>query len=379
MHKPQKYILVLDKKMGILQNELNQTLKTQLRNKLIAAMKLTNFIDFPEIEFSKFIKNVENDPLFRKLKIKRLISYQRLVKSGLSSNFLQFKEEISVNNSKVDLESLLEGKEKIIRIIRELGINKFKKYFLYDEINLSLQEISRKTGLAISRINKINDLINEISIHSEFHHPSLISSGEKKHYFKIASVEKTEENSFVIGYFVPDYVRGKYLINYEKIKEVQKNNFFSREEIERMDKLLKDLNLINIRKTTIHRIIQSGIEIQSDYLGSEDIKNLISFTQRDLSRKLNINSSLICRLIGNKSIVMPWGEEKSLKDFFPNKKKIRKILVKKIINNEKEHYTDEKIKNKLKNEFAINISRRSVNVYRRELGIYNGYKKNKRK
>ncbi len=365
--------------MGSLHNELNQTLKTQLRNKLIAAMKLTNFIDFPEIEFSKFIKNVENDPLFKKLKIKKLISYQRLVKASLSSNFLQLKEEISVNNSKVDLELLLKGKEKIIRIIRELGITKFKQYFLYGDINLPLQEISRKTGLVISRIKKINDLINEISIHSEFHHPSLIGSGEKKHYFKIASIEKTEENSFIIGYFVPNYVRGKYLISYEKIKEAKKSNFFSREEIEKIDKLLKDLNLINIRKKTIHQIIQSAIEVQSDYLCSEDIENLISFTQRNLSAKLKINPGLLCRLIANKSIVMPWGEEKPLKDFFANKKKIRKILVKKIINNEKEHYTDEEIKNKLKNKFAINISRRSVNVYRRELGIYNGEKKNKKK
>ncbi len=365
--------------MGILQNELNQTLKTQLRNKLIAAMKLTNFIDFPEIEFSKFIKNVENDLLFKKLKIKKLISYQRLVKAGLSSNFLQLKEEISVSNSKVDLESLLENKEKIIQIIRELGITKFKQYFLYGNINLSLQEISKKTGLVISKIKKINGLVDEISIHSEFHHPSLIVSGGEKHYFKIASIEKTEENSFTIGYFVPNYVRGKYLISYEKIKEAEKSNFFSKEEIERIDKLLKDLNLINIRKTTIHQVIQSGIEVQSDYLESEDIENLISFTQRDLSRKLKINSSLICRLIGNKSIVLPWGEEKPLKDFFPNKKKIIKILVKKITNNKKEHYTDEKIKNKLKNEFAVNISRRSVNVYRKELGINNGYKKNTRK
>ena len=74
---------------------------------------------------------------------------------------------------------------------------------------------------------------------------------------------------------------------------------------------------------------------------------------------------------------LPWGEEKPLKDFFPNKKKIIKILVKKITNNKKEHYTDEKIKNKLKNEFAVNISRRSVNVYRKELEIYNGDKKKK--
>ncbi|MCK4533592.1 hypothetical protein KAU39_07360 [bacterium] len=363
--------------MGILQNKLNQNLKTKLRNKLIAAIKLTNFIDFPEIEFSKFIKNVENDPLFKKLKIKKLISYQRLVKAGLSSNFLQLKEEISVSNSKVDLESLLKNKEKIIQIIRELGITKFKQYFLYDNINLSLQEISRKTGLVISKIKKINSLINEISIHSEFHHPSLIGSGGKKHYFRIASIEKTGENSFIIGYFVPDYVKGKYLISYEKIKEAKKSNFFSKEEIEKTDKLLKDLNLINIRKTTIHQVIQSGIEIQSDYLCSEDIENLISFTQRDLSAKLKISSSLICRLIGNKSIVLPWGEEKPLKDFFPSKKKIIKILVKKITNNKKAHYTDEKIKNKLKNEFAVNISRRSVNVYRKELEIYSGDKKKK--
>ena len=96
---------------------------------------------------------------------------------------------------------------------------------------------------------------------------------------------------------MPNYVRGKYLISYEKIKEAEKSDFFSKEEIERIDKLLKDLNLINIRKTTIHQVIQSAIEVQSDYLESEDIENLISFTQRDLSRKLKINSSLICRLI----------------------------------------------------------------------------------
>ena len=364
--------------MDTLQIKPIQTLKVGMKSKLIAAMRLTNFMDFSEVKFFKFIKEIESSPLFKKLRRKKLVSYKRLRSVDLSRSFLEFKEEISRDYRAIDIESLLKGKEKVVQIIRKLGVDKFKQYFLYNESNLSLKEISKGTGLEVSNIKGINHLIDEISIHSEFYHPSVISSRQGIRYFKIASIEKTDSNNFIIGYFSPDYIKGRYWIDYEKIEEFKKNNFFSKRELKKINRLLKNLGMINIRKTTIHRIIQSIIEVQSDYLNSEDVGDLRPFTQKELSKKLKINPSLICRSISNKSIDTPWEEEKPLKEFFPNKKEIRKILIREIISNAKKCYTDEIIKNKLRDNFGILVSRRSVNVYRRELGINAAYKKNKR-
>ncbi|GAI01282.1 unnamed protein product, partial [marine sediment metagenome] len=102
---------------------------------------------------------------------------QRFPGTDISSSFYQLKEEAIANKGSLDVESLLLNKQHIIGHIQRLGLEKFKRYFLFPESGMTLEEIARECDLAVSEVQKINSLIDEFSILSEFYNPSALSSG----------------------------------------------------------------------------------------------------------------------------------------------------------------------------------------------------------
>ena len=339
-------------------------------------------MELSETDFAKFVKRVEEDPLFLRLAYpsnteEKAISRRRFSGTVVSRYFCELREDMVPDRNSFDFNSLLKNRGEIISIIRKLGMDKFKRYFLYNEMEMVPEEIAVECDLDISAVNRINDLINEISIYSEFYNPSSIITGEKIHYSKIASIESGDDGSYYIGYFPPNLVRGAYSIDYEKIWNLKKKNAFSNGELKRLDTLIKDLELINRKKSITHQVIQSIIGIQFLYMKSRDPLELVAFSQSDLAEKIEVDPSLVSRAISGRSIEMPWREEKPLKYFFPTKKQARKILIKKIIAEEKIPGSDEQIRRVLKERFNISISRRSVSSCRKELGISHSWKREK--
>lgn len=350
--------------------------------KLIGRVKLANFMGMPENNFAYFINKIENNPLFRRLtypdrKEEIIISYRRLYRADLSKQFCELKEEIIANRDSFDVQQLLSNRREIVETIVKLGMDKFKRYFLYNESNITNEEISALCGLEVDKVENINRLMNEVSIHSEFYHPSKISLAGEVSYFKVASIEKNDSGEFVIAYFSPHHAKGRYLINYEKLKNLKMKGCFSEKEIKKIDKLLKQLEIINSRKTTSHKVIQNIIEYQSDFLKSGKIEKLVPLSQKEIASRININPSLICRAINGRSIHTPWQEEIPLRNFFLSKKDIRKNLIKEIISEEKHPYKDREIKNLLKTRYQIDISSHLVNICRNELRIPSASKRNK--
>ena len=104
-----------------------------------------------------------------------------------------------------DVESLLLNKEHIVCQIQKLGPKKFKQYFSFPESGMTLEEITTECDLDVSEVQRINNLIDEFLIMSEFYHPSNVTSGSIR-YSKVASVGKDEEG-FIIGYFSASLLR----------------------------------------------------------------------------------------------------------------------------------------------------------------------------
>lgn len=363
--------------MGIAGIEQEQTIQIEQRQKLVAVMKLANFMNLPEDEFAKFIREIENDPLFIRLtypedKTKKVITYRRLPHTDLATNFYELKENIAPDKTEFDAVSFLENKEEIISTIKKIGEERFKKYFLYNEDKISGKLIADECSLSLSEVKRINDFVNELSIRTEFFYPSTITP--QIHYSKIASIEKDGSGGFFIKYYSPNLARGEYSINYEKIAELKKDGTFPKSEIKALGKLLKKLELINLRKATIYQIIYHILQIQTNYLRSADWRKIKFFSQRELALKINVHPSVINRMIGFKSLGTPWGEEKPIKFFFGNRKSEVQGLIREIIEEEPRPnlvrgYSDEQIRNKLKNEHEIIIARRTVREYRNELKI----------
>ena len=358
--------------------------QTKQISRLIGRMKLSNFVELSERDFAEFVKRVEKDPLFIRLihsrnKEEKAISYKRFNGARTSRYFYELREDVVPDGDSLDLNPLLVNRREVISIIKKLGMDKFKKYFLYNEKEMVPEEIAIECNTDISDVNKINNLIDEMSIHSEFYNPSAIRTEQKIHYSKIASIERGDDGSYYIGYFSPNLARGRYFIDYEKIWNLKKNNTFSREELKRLNKLLRDLELVNKRKNTTHQIIQHIINIQFRYLKSGNPLDLAPFSQRKLAQKIEVDPSLVNRAISRRSVDTPGQGEKLLKYFFPSKKEVRRNLIKKIIMEEKKPKSDEGIRSVLKERFNITISRRSVSSCRKELAFSHSWERKKQK
>ncbi|GAH79840.1 unnamed protein product, partial [marine sediment metagenome] len=116
---------------------MKQIQSLQMRQELtqILRMEQASLLEMPEEEFQRLIAEVERSPLFQKLYQKeKLIRRQRFPRTDISSSFYQLKDEVVADKGSLDVESLLLNKERIIGQIQRLGLEKFKRYFLFPEL-----------------------------------------------------------------------------------------------------------------------------------------------------------------------------------------------------------------------------------------------------
>ncbi|MBA7653110.1 hypothetical protein ES703_60953 [subsurface metagenome] len=352
--------------MPRLRMEQTQSLQMRQELKQILRMEQASLLEMPEEEFHKLITEIEQSPLFKRLYYKeKLIRHQRFPRTDISSSFYQLKEEVVADRGSMDVESLLLNKEHIIRQIQKLGMEKFKRYFLFPESGMPPEEIARECDLDVSEVQKINNLIDEFSVRSEFFHPSSVTSGGI-HYSKVASVDK-DEKGFIIGYYSPSFARGQYSIDYERLEELKATGAFTEAEAKETRQLFKKLELINSRKDTVTQILQSIIEKQALYLESGNLRALLPFSQKELAEKIGLAPSSVSRAIRSKSIDTPWGKEIPIKHFFPRPKRFRMELLRQLLETDTELSSDEAIQTKLREKFGVAISRRSVANLRKQL------------
>jgi len=344
----------------------------QMRQELRLFLQLeqASLLEIPEEEFNRLTAELENTALFKKLyRQEKVIRFQRQPKTDLSGRFYELNEDVAAGSAVTpDVESLLSDREDLVRQIKRMGIEKFKRYFLYPEPGVSLEETARVCDLMPAEADKINGLINELSVMSEFYHPSALGSERGLHYSKVASVERGPEG-FIIGYFSASYARGRYSIDYGRFEELKGNGVFSASETKEVRQLFKKLELVNSRKNTLIRVLQGIVAKQALYFESGNGRALLPFSQKELAEKIGVTPSSISRAISGKSLETPSGEEKALKDFFPKPRMFRKELVRQLLETGDEFASDRAIKAKLEQEYGVSISRRSVTNLRRELKI----------
>ncbi|MGD9116207.1 MAG: hypothetical protein PVJ61_03395 [Dehalococcoidia bacterium] len=345
-----------------------QSMEMQQRLSQVLRMEQATLLEMPEDEFRRLIVEIERSPLFRKLYgEEKLIRRQRLPGTDISPRFYQLKEDIAADSGSLDIESLLLNKRQIVEHIRKMGLENFKRHFLFPETGMAPERIAAECGLKPDEVQEINELINDFSIQSEFYHPSTLNPDVMR-YAKVASLEKRREG-FVIGYFSPALARGKYEIDYERLERLKADGALSSSELKKAKKLLAQLELINTRQDTVSRIIQGVIERQALYLDSGEAKALLPFTRKELAEKIGLAPSSISRAVRGKSLETPQGKEVPLSDFFPRPRRFKKELLKQLLDSESGLDSDEAIRARLQEKFGVSISRRSVAHLRQELKI----------
>lgn len=152
-------------------------------------------------------------------------------------------------------------------------------------------------------------------------------------------------------------------------------------------KLFYKLRRISSRNEVTHRMIGGIIEHQKNFLNTCDPTDLVPFSQIRLAkwinkRQKNLNSDIciswISRLVNSLSVVIPSGEERTLKSFFPTQKDINKRLIKQLLDKENEDIEsgrlkkplmDNQIRTNLEDEYGIKLSRHSICHCRKDMGF----------
>ena len=349
--------------------------KTRQTIKLSVKIQASDIIELQEGSFNKWILEIESSELFRKLMYPgneehSIIKYERWYNTKFYNNILELNESYFLDKTNIDIESLLAESHEIIKLINKIGEHRFKQFFLYNSEQVSVNEISEKCAITVQEINKIIEFINRIMIKNEFYQSAHINEQpEYRYYAKLAEFTVgNRTGEILINYYSPGLIKGKYLINSERLESFKKKSTFSKTELKQLNVLINNLKLINLRKSSIYQLLDILARKQAGYIKSGNLLDLIPFIQKEAAAQIGISEGRISRVINNRSVVLPNGEEKPISSLLPSNRDMLKICLQEIIDTEPA-LTDSAISGILDNKYHLKSSCRIVARCRAELSI----------
>jgi len=190
----------------------------------------------------------------------------------------------------------------------------------------------------------------------------------------VARLEPDSDGSFVIAPLVSYFRTERYAIEYDRITEARRTGLFTEEEARRLPSLLGEIEAINYRGDTLHKIICGLADTHAQFLRSGNEADLAPLTQLDLAQAIEAHPSAVCRTVAGRSLLMPWGEERPLAAFFPGRRRRNAQAVAAVLSQEPQ-LSDREVALRLRERFGYRISRRSAALYRSGLSIPNSYRR----
>lgn len=354
---------------------------------LVPRLKIARVMSLPEDSFGQLVLSVERNPLFRRFFLtddpgKKLFSYQRYPRTGLTSGFLELRDEASPASGDADIQSLLEEKKDLIALCQRIGRSNFETYFLYAERAAAPETIARACGLTVEESKRLLDLTTEIGIRAEFFSSPSTSPENYSAFTRIAHIEK-DGDGFSIRYTSLRYGRGRYAIHYDKLDALKKDPSLTPSDRQALAKLVQSMELVNARRSTMNQILEAVLNHQKDFLATGKEETLKDLTQDRLAAQLGLHPSTVCRAISAKALLAPWNQELPLKDFL-GRGSIHGVLAQlgRILETEeslyragkiKEPFRDPELAARLKKEKGITLAVRTISKYRSLAGIPNIY------
>ncbi len=313
-------------------------------------LKLVRFISYPEPKLARLINRIETDPIFEKIRpfISRLpLGKFWLPLANWDAQNIQADDHIPWSEFSYE-----------ISLISKIGQKAFEKYFLYDDIGFTTEEIALKCHINCDEIKRIRAFLFTLSMQAHsFKHPKL-KSKNSVHYTAIAKIY-LHNGIPKTAWKPPHLARGRYKIDYNSLKMLM-NSRFTAGERKKASQILRMLELINMRNKTILHILESIIKIQRKFLKTDKPIDLTQMSPSALARHLGVYPSTVTRAISRRSMVTPQNKEFPLLFFLPNqKRKIIMAITETLVSGKK--MTDFSLAAALRDKYRISISRRTVN------------------
>ncbi len=325
----------------------------------IGAMKLAQMAEMSEDEFEILLKKIEDNRFFQLLKASGAVHLAEFPSARYASRLYA---GYGLKLSSGDLPELADGKGDLVGLIQGIGQEKFEACFLKDAV-MSDVERAEECDITVSGAARLRDFVNRAFIQAEFEGKAV--APDSKVFSAVAGIE-IENGVPVLAFFHREIWKGRYKVDGEKLSEILKD--LPKPEQNGVDKLLKRMDLVEKRKSTLYHTLEILISTQADYLLSGESGRRRPLSQKTLANNLEVHSSVLNRLISNKSIQMPWGTEAPISVLLPSSKAVNLERLYAIAV-ENPEMTDTELCAELKARHGVELSRRSVAQYRKDLSL----------
>lgn len=330
---------------------------------------MADWIEMPEKEFARQVETVEKDPLFRKLYfgapgLPSAIRRRRWPGGRLSQSFYDVDEGRVSSGERVDVEGRLDARSEVVPLIKRMGQTAFERYFLHAEEGVTLPEIAKRVGLSLEEVGRVHDLLLEIGAQAEFAGAPKAPAAAPGSTCLARLTGETGRAAF--EFIAPYWARGLYQVRYDDLESWRRSGLLDGPERRRLRHLLKRLETLNLRQSTIFRILEAVSKIQSDFLGTRKPQDVRPVSLRLLARRLQLAPSTVSRALSHRTVRLPWGPEVPLISLVPGQRRVLKDILRLWISQEGAA-TDAALARRLKSERGIAVSRRTVNAVRHAL------------
>jgi hypothetical protein len=357
--------------MADLKLNLNQSVLPSViqRTVLLGRVKMAQAIRRTEPEWAKILSEVEKDPLFQDLLSAsvgqdRIIRYKRYGKSAMSGQFYEMQDERVVGGSGHSPETLLDRKKHLLALIQRIGQPQFEKYFLYREEALPIDQIAQRCGMSLAEANELNEFIVDMSVEAEFYHPSGLQPHTVAQPNLIGRIVRNEDKSYSVAFYSPHLARGLYEINHDALKKWQKEKSLDRTDSARIRRFLGILELSNLKQGAFWRVIEYLLVAQKDYLDTQDPSKMAPISLRHVARHLQFAPSTISRVMGSKSILLPWDREVMLTHLMPGQRRVVLSILDRMLTDNPGRVTDARLATQIEESFGVKVSRRTITACR---------------
>lgn len=341
---------------------LNTSAGVRTSAALLGALKLAQLSSMSEEDFSKFLKELEGGRIFQLLKSSGAIALSEFPAARYAARIYA---GYNLKQSASELPELADGSGDLVALMQGIGQEKFEACFLRDAA-MSDVERAEECDISVMDSERLRDFVNRAFIQEETSMSSPAPEAPPAPVYSAVAGIEVKNGDPQLAFFNREVWKGRYKVDGEKLESLLPG--LTPAEKRRVENTLKKIEFADKRKTTLYRALEILVSVQADYLVTGEPGRRRPLSQKTLAKNLEVDPSVINRLISNKSIQMPWGMEAPMEVLLPSCKKVNLERLYAIAA-ENPGMSDEKLKAELKTRHGVELSRRSIAQYRQDLRL----------
>lgn len=349
----------------------NLSLANSQRLTVMGRMRMADWIEMPEREFAREIEKLEKDPLFQKLyfgdgRLAGAFRRQRWPGGRLSGSFYEIDERTAAGSGeRVGVEEFAAERGEALNAIKRMGQADFERYFLHGEDALTLVAIGQRTGLTPEEVRSVHELVVELGARAHFEGASAVPAAAPGRQAACLAQLNLEGGQPVFEFYAPYWARGLYQVRHDLLDRWKEAGLTAQER-KHLPGMLKRLETVNLRQSTLFRLLEMIARLQTDFLTSDRPEDIRPISLRQLAKRLDLAPSTVSRAFARRTVRLPSGAERPLIYFVPGRRSVLRELLGQWLSVSKA-VTDATLVERLKKERGISVSRRTVNAVRHEL------------